>query len=98
MLNVYRKTVLIIALALIAPIASASIILRTGVDAAQVVQSAGTTDSFWDISTDGGNTYNDAIVNYDAQICCNMGTVANTAAWITDSGRAGSGFYRLGRS
>ncbi len=64
--------------------AQASVILRTGVDAGQAVLSDGALDSFWQISTDGGGTYNAAKVLFPPQICCGMESVASTAKWISD--------------
>lgn len=69
---------------------AASVGLNTGVDNSNVVLAAGQTDTHWTISVNGGSTFNNAIVNYPTQICCGMETVASTAAWITDSGAAGS--------
>lgn len=69
---------------------AASVGLNTGVDNSNVVLAAGQTDTHWTISVDGGGTFNNAIVNYPAQICCGMETVASTAAWITDSGTPGN--------
>lgn len=69
---------------------AAAVRLNTGVDNSNTVLSAGQTDTHWTISVDGGSTFNNAKVNFPAQICCGMETVASTAAWITDSGTAGS--------
>lgn len=69
---------------------AAAVRIATGVDNSNAVLAEGATDQHWTISVDGGTTYNNAQVNYTAQICCGMETVAPSAAWITDSGVAGS--------
>ena len=78
------RTGIAAALALGALTATADIVVRTGVDGANAVMGAGSIDANWAISTDGGTIFNQAKVLYPAQICCNMHTVANTAAWISD--------------
>lgn len=85
------KSAATLACALFAVTAQAAFVgLNTGVDNSNVVLAAGQTDTHWTISVNGGSTFNNAMVNYPDQICCNMATVTPTAAWITDSGTAGS--------
>lgn len=93
-MNLKQLTVRVVSLAagLVAAAAAqaAAVGLNTGVDASNNVLSQGAVDPHWTISVNGGSTFTSARVNFAAQICCGMETVANTAAWITDSGTAGS--------
>jgi MYXO-CTERM domain-containing protein len=63
---------------------AATVTLRTGVDNGGNVMAAGSADGRWQISVDGKLTWTDSKVAFPAQICCNMSTVAGTAAWVTD--------------
>jgi hypothetical protein len=60
-----------------------SIVLRTGVDAALTVLGENATDPFWNISVKGLTATDAEVVNAEV-ICCEMETVSNTAAWISD--------------
>jgi hypothetical protein len=62
---------------------AASIVLRTGVDAALTVLGENATDPFWNISVQSLAVTDAEVVNAEV-ICCNMATVSNTAAWISD--------------
>lgn len=68
---------------LVAGTASASIVLRTGADGSGPM-APGSTDTEWQISTDGKASFSASKVLFPAQICCGMESVANTAAWISD--------------
>jgi hypothetical protein len=62
---------------------AASIVLRTGVDAALTVLGENATDPFWNISVQSLAATDAEVVNAEV-ICCDMDTVSNTAAWISD--------------
>jgi hypothetical protein len=62
---------------------AASIVLRTGVDAALTVLGENATDPFWNISVQSLAATDAEVVNAEV-ICCSMDTVSNTAAWISD--------------
>jgi hypothetical protein len=62
---------------------AASIILRTGVDAALTVLGENATDPFWNISVQSLAATDAEVVNAEV-ICCGMETATNSAAWISD--------------
>ena len=87
---VYQASWLAASVLTAASVQAASLSLNTGVDAGGAVLAEGAADVTWTISVDGGVTFTTSQVNYAEQICCGMATVASTAAWVTDSGVAGS--------
>ena len=88
--NVLGATLVSFGLLAAAGAQAALLSVNTGVDNLGATLASGSTDSHWTISVNGGTTFNSAKVAFPSQTCCGMEAVANTAAWITDQGTAGS--------
>lgn len=82
MTNLARVFGALLALGAVQAADAATIDLATGRDSSGLM-AAGSTDSDWQISVNGG-AYVDAKVAYPAQICCGMASVSPAAAWVTD--------------
>jgi len=79
-----KMLTMFIAMWVACPASAATITIRTGVDSLGAALADGAVDSDWLISTNGGVSFNPAVVAFPAQLCCSMDTVPGPAKWITD--------------